>query len=74
MTPLHYGTFGGTFTRVLYILLGFVPLVLFVTGLAMWWNRVLAKLRPRDASVAMIPVGLATSPGRQIARDKRARS
>jgi len=43
MTPLHYGTFGGTFTRVLYVALGLVPLVLFVTGLAMWWNRVLVK-------------------------------
>jgi len=43
MTPLHYGTFGGTTTRILYILLGFIPLLLFGTGLAMWWNRVLIK-------------------------------
>lgn len=43
MTLLHYGMFGGTFTRVLYIVLGLVPLVLFGTGVAMWWNRVLVK-------------------------------
>jgi uncharacterized iron-regulated membrane protein len=39
MVPLHYGTFGGTATRVLYVVLGLVPPLLFVTGCIMWWNR-----------------------------------
>ena len=43
MSPLHYGTFGGTATRLLWILMGFVPGVLSVTGFLMWWNRVLAR-------------------------------
>ncbi len=43
MTPLHYGTFGGTFTRILYVFVGFLPAILFGSGILMYWNRVLAK-------------------------------
>lgn len=43
MVPLHYGTFGGAATRVLYVLLGLVPPLLFVTGCIMWWNRAAQK-------------------------------
>ena len=43
MSPLHYGTFGGTVTRLLWIVMGFVPGVLSVTGFLMWWNRVVAR-------------------------------
>lgn len=43
MFPLHFGTFGGTFTRVVWLILGVVPAVLFVSGFLMWWNRVVAK-------------------------------
>ncbi|MEH2117816.1 PepSY-associated TM helix domain-containing protein [Nostoc sp.] len=41
--PLHYGTFGGLPTRILYVFVGLAPLVLFVTGLVMWWYRYRAK-------------------------------
>jgi uncharacterized iron-regulated membrane protein len=37
--PLHYGTFGGLPTRILYVFVGLSPLVLFITGLIMWWHR-----------------------------------
>jgi uncharacterized iron-regulated membrane protein len=37
--PLHFGTFGGNFTRVLWIFVGLAPAILYVTGLLMWWNR-----------------------------------
>ncbi len=40
---LHFGTFGGHATRVLWIVLGIVPLVLFVSGALMYWNRALGK-------------------------------
>ena len=43
MAPLHYGTFGGHATRVLWILMGLAPGVLAVTGFLIWWNRVVAK-------------------------------
>jgi uncharacterized iron-regulated membrane protein len=38
-TPLHYGTFGGIPTRILYIFVGLAPMVLLVTGFVMWRYR-----------------------------------
>jgi uncharacterized iron-regulated membrane protein len=43
MSPLHYGSFGGHWTRILWIFMGLVPGVLFISGFLMWWNRVIAK-------------------------------
>lgn len=37
--PIHAGTFGGTITRALWVGLGFVPLVLFVTSVSLWMTR-----------------------------------
>ncbi|WP_373540184.1 PepSY-associated TM helix domain-containing protein [Chamaesiphon sp.] len=41
--PLHYGSFGGVPTRILYVFVGLSPLVLFITGAKMFklrlWNR-----------------------------------
>jgi uncharacterized iron-regulated membrane protein len=46
--PLHFGTFGGDFTRVLWIFVGFAPAILYISGLLMWWNRsILPALRRR---------------------------
>jgi uncharacterized iron-regulated membrane protein len=38
-TPLHYGTFGGLPTRILYLFVGLAPTVLLVTGFVMWRYR-----------------------------------
>ncbi|MEH2423610.1 MAG: PepSY-associated TM helix domain-containing protein [Nostoc sp.] len=38
-TPLHYGTFGGLPTRILYVFVGLTPLILFITGFVMWQYR-----------------------------------
>jgi uncharacterized iron-regulated membrane protein len=43
MAPLHFGTWGGTFSRVLYIVLGLGASVLALSGYLMYWNRVLSK-------------------------------
>lgn len=43
--PLHIGRWGGTPSRVLYSLLGLVPLGLFVSGVLMWRNRTGGKKR-----------------------------
>ncbi len=43
MSPLHYGTFGGHLTRVIWIVMGFTPGILAITGFLIWWNRVVAK-------------------------------
>ncbi len=43
MAPLHFGTWGGHASRVLYIVLGVAASVLAVTGYLMYWNRYLGK-------------------------------
>jgi len=37
--PLHFGTFGGLPTRILYVFIGITPLILFITGFVMWRYR-----------------------------------
>jgi uncharacterized iron-regulated membrane protein len=37
--PLHFGTFGGLPTRILYVFIGLAPLFLFLTGFLMWRYR-----------------------------------
>jgi uncharacterized iron-regulated membrane protein len=63
MTPIHYGTFGGYTTRILWLLAGLMPGVLFVTSLLMWWNRSLSKTKKKPAKTVAEPepVGAAKS-------------
>ena len=42
-TLMHYGTFGGLPTRILYVFVGFAPLILFITGFVIWWYRPKSK-------------------------------
>jgi len=44
---IHFGRFGGWSTKVLWALVGLIPPTLFITGLLMWWNRV---VRPFNTS------------------------
>ena len=46
----HYGSFAGWPVKVLWVILGFAPAVLFVTGMIMWWNRVLHPATARFIS------------------------
>jgi uncharacterized iron-regulated membrane protein len=39
LTPIHYGTFGGMPTRILALLGGLTPLLLYITGFIIWWPR-----------------------------------
>ena len=41
----HFGNFAGTSVKVIWCVFGIVPVLLFITGLIMWWNRVLRKKR-----------------------------
>jgi uncharacterized iron-regulated membrane protein len=43
IVPLHFGTFGGVGVKILWVILGLAPPLLFATGALMWWNRVLSK-------------------------------
>ncbi|NJM68600.1 MAG: PepSY domain-containing protein [Acaryochloris sp. RU_4_1] len=38
-TPLHYGTFAGIYSQILYFFVGLTPTILLVTGFIMWWHR-----------------------------------
>jgi uncharacterized iron-regulated membrane protein len=38
-TPLHFGTFWGLPSRILYVFVGLAPLILFISGFVMWWYR-----------------------------------
>lgn len=40
IVPLHIGTFGGGVVRAIWFIAGLMPAVLFVTGFAVWWNRI----------------------------------
>ncbi|MEH2367214.1 PepSY-associated TM helix domain-containing protein [Nostoc sp.] len=40
---MHYGTFGGLPTRILYVFVGLAPLILFITGFVMWKQRYRTK-------------------------------
>ena len=56
--PLHFGLWGGLTTRILYVMLGLVPLAAFVTGFWRWRRRVAAERRSR----AKIRELMATAP------------
>jgi uncharacterized iron-regulated membrane protein len=58
MYYLHFGNFAGWKTKALWTALGFLPVLLFVTGTIMWWNRVLSPSarrakRNREAAVSV---------------------
>jgi uncharacterized iron-regulated membrane protein len=44
MTRLHFGRWRSLWLKAVWFVLGLVPAIMFVTGLLMWWNRV---VRPR---------------------------
>jgi uncharacterized iron-regulated membrane protein len=48
LSRLHFGRFGGWPIKALWTVLGLIPLVLFITGAVMWWNRVLRPALQRE--------------------------
>ncbi|WP_052290062.1 TonB-dependent receptor plug domain-containing protein [Scytonema millei] len=55
-TPLHYGTFWGLPSRILYVFVGLAPLILFVTGFVMWRYRYRGKKIADRIDIAREPV------------------
>ena len=43
VTPLHVGSFSGAAWRWLWFALGLAPPLLFMTGMMMWWTRVVRR-------------------------------
>lgn len=39
MEPIHYGKFGGMPVKLLWVILGLLPLFFAMSGAIMWWNR-----------------------------------
>jgi uncharacterized iron-regulated membrane protein len=52
LSRLHFGRFGGWPIKALWTVLGLIPLVLFITGAVMWWNRVLRPAMQRGLKAA----------------------
>jgi uncharacterized iron-regulated membrane protein len=51
MSRLHFGRFrSASYLQVLWVPLGLLPAVMFVTGTLMWWNRVLRKRKVERAA------------------------
>lgn len=46
--PIHYGEFGGFPTKLVWVLLGLMPSVLFVTGFITWWRPSRKKAPPAE--------------------------
>lgn len=47
MSVLHFGIWGSTLSKILYVLLGLVPAALYATGIILWWKRFSAKRKSR---------------------------
>jgi uncharacterized iron-regulated membrane protein len=62
--PLHFGLFGGLFVRIVWCLVGLMPLILSITGVYMWWVRREKKqakrrrLKKREESKLTDPINL----------------
>ena len=61
--PLHFGNFGGFGIRFVWLVAGLAPGVLAVTGLILWWTRVVApRWRRRDLPSAAVQPEVAVVP------------
>lgn len=63
--PVHTGDFGGTLTRVAWVLLGLSPLVLGITGVTMYLIRLRKRSKRRTALPRGRPVVSSTASGRR---------
>jgi uncharacterized iron-regulated membrane protein len=43
MAPLHVGGFGGTAVKITWAVFGLAPPLLYISGFALWWRRVVAR-------------------------------
>ena len=62
LARLHFGRWRSQTLKVIWVVAGLVPPVMFVTGAVMWWNRVVRK--PRAARVSQSVPSLQQEPQR----------
>jgi uncharacterized iron-regulated membrane protein len=55
LSRLHFGRWQNDWLKALWALLGLAPVVMFVTGTVIWWNRV---VRRRPSNVEADPIGV----------------
>ncbi|MEP6934644.1 MAG: PepSY-associated TM helix domain-containing protein [Nitrospirota bacterium] len=61
--PLHNGEALGIIGRIIVFVTGFVPLILYVTGVRMWWLKRVARRRQKQApEVGMTRISINASP------------
>ena len=49
LVRLHFGRWRSHTLKVVWVVLGLIPAVMFVTGFAMWWHRVVRRREPARA-------------------------
>jgi uncharacterized iron-regulated membrane protein len=47
LTRLHFGRWRNVPLQIVWVIIGLVPAVLFVSGTIMWWQRVMRKRNPQ---------------------------
>jgi uncharacterized iron-regulated membrane protein len=67
LSRLHFGRFGGWPIKALWTVLGLIPLILFITGAVMWWNRVLRPAWDKLRLKTEAPTPLGEAQARQRA-------
>jgi uncharacterized iron-regulated membrane protein len=71
LVRLHFGRWRSHTLKVVWVILGLIPVAMFVTGFAMWWHRVVRKRRtvverPRVVSLAPEPQGIERGGGLNV--------
>jgi len=54
LTRLHFGRWPNGSLKALWAVIGLVPVVMFVTGVIMWWNRVVRPRRAREVAESRV--------------------
>jgi uncharacterized iron-regulated membrane protein len=57
LARLHFGRWRNVWLEVVWVIIGLIPAVMFVTGGVMWWQRVLRPARARARRTAAVASG-----------------
>jgi uncharacterized iron-regulated membrane protein len=53
LAQAHFGRFAGIWVKIIWTVVGLAPTVLFLTGMLMWWKRVLKPWPGRKEHIAV---------------------